>query len=44
LYCYDEVEQETSSYCCVCKDHYALYKGKHVCSNKDCKARGGYYR
>ena len=25
------------SYCCVCKDHYALYKGKHVCSNKECK-------
>jgi len=36
------VDQETTnackdSYCCVCKAHYALYKGKHVCSNKECK-------
>ena len=38
----DVVDDETNrhcgdSYCCVCKDHYALYKGKHVCSNKECK-------
>lgn len=33
----EEVERETNSYCCVCKDRFALYKGKHVCSNKECK-------
>jgi len=33
----DDVNRETSSYCCVCKAHYSLYKGKHACSNKECK-------
>ena len=38
----DVVDDETNrhcgdSYCCVCKEHWALYKGKHVCSNKECK-------
>ena len=31
------VERETGSVCCVCKSPYALYKGKHVCADKECK-------
>jgi len=31
------VERETKSVCCVCKEPYALYKGKHACGDKECK-------
>ena len=31
------VEKETGSVCCVCKFPFALYKGKHACSDKACK-------
>jgi hypothetical protein len=35
------VETETDSKCCVCKNRFSLYKGKHVCSNKECKVGWG---
>jgi predicted sulfurtransferase len=31
------VETETKSHCCVCKGAFALYKGKHACSDSECK-------
>jgi len=36
-----DVETETDSKCCVCKNRFSLYKGKHVCSNKECKVGWG---
>ena len=32
-----QVSRETKSACCVCKSPFDLYKGKHACSNKECK-------